>query len=674
MSTLLDDLAAILPGERILARPIDRIAFASDASLYRLVPQAVAQPTSVEEVQKLFAYCRANRLPLALRAAGTSLSGQAITDGLLVELSRYWGGIAIEKEGALLRVQPGVIGSQANRSLEPLGRRIGPDPASIDACMIGGILANNASGMCCGVAENSYRTLDSLAFVLPDGLFLDTSQPEGYAEFPHLRPQLAEGLLEIRRCLQADPPLAARVQRKYQTKNTTGYSLNAFLDFQNPLDILAHLLIGSEGTLGFIAEARLRTLPAYPQRLTGLIYFPRVQDAGNAILPLRLSGARALEIMDRAALRAIAELPGMPSRLADLPPEAAALLVEYQTDDPADLVEREKYVMNACTQLELLELPAFTRDPAEQAALWKVRKGLFPTIAALRLPGSSVITEDVAFPVERLAEAISSLQALLERHGYPDAIIYGHAKDGNLHFTMGQAFNDEAEVQRYARFMAALAEMVVGEYDGALKAEHGTGRNMAPFVQLEWGAKAYGLMQQIKELIDPAGFLNPDVVINPDPLAHVRHIKDLPLAAAEIDRCMECGFCEGGCPSRSLTLTPRQRIVVLREMARLGASGDQPELLASLQADYRYASLDTCAVDGLCALACPVSINTGELVKAQRSAGSSSTGKAVAGWLGDHFTLTERAVGGGRAAGSRRGAPPARFRIEPARLSAGAPT
>ncbi len=650
---LTTDLSALLDSQRVLTRPLERYAFASDASFYHLVPQAVVRPANLPEIGSLFAYSRAQRIPLVFRAAGTSLSGQAITDGILVNLARDWGKLQVEADGALIRVQPGVIGARANRALKPYQRRIGPDPASIDAAMLGGILANNASGMCCGVSENSYHTLHSLTFMLPDGASYDSGAPDADALFEAQQPQLARGLLDIRQRILTSPALFERVRARYLTKNTTGYSLNAFIDYETPLAIMTHLLVGSEGTLAFIAGAVLHTLPDYARKHTGLLFFENVRAAGAAVPGLAASGARALEIMDRAAIHAIENLEGAPERLKGLPDGAAGLLVEYQCQTSQELEAFRATARRASAGLKLLEAPRFTEDPAEQAILWKLRKGMLPSAGATRQPGMSLINEDVAFPVPRLADAILDLRSLLQDYDYDNGIIFGHAKDGNLHFVIPQSFNEAASIQRYDEFMGDLAKLVVGRYDGALKAEHGTGRNMAPYVAYEWGQEAYGLMQELKALVDPHNLLNPGVILNPDPRATVAHLKSLPVIEAEVNACIECGFCEAGCPSRELTLTPRQRIVLRREMARLRAAPTAEALneLAALEAEYEYAGLDTCAVDGLCASACPVHINTGALVKRLRTEGASTRAQSLALAAERNFGVIENLVGGGVALG-----------------------
>jgi D-lactate dehydrogenase len=216
-----------------------------------------------------------------------------------------------------------------------------------------------------------------------------------------------------------------------------------------------------------------------------------------------------------------------------------------------------------------------------------------------------VIIEDVAFPVERLAEATQDLQRLFVEFNYPEAIVYGHALEGNLHFVFTQDFGDAAEVDRYRRFMDVVCELVVKKYDGSLKAEHGTGRNMAPFVEMEWGTPAFRVMQRIKALLDPQGLLNPGVILNDDAQSHLKNLKPLPAADPLVDKCIECGFCEPKCPSRGLTLSPRQRIVGWREISRLDATGTEPQRSAELKQLYDYQGIETCAACGLCATACP---------------------------------------------------------------------
>ncbi len=637
-------LEKILPANRIRTRYIDLVSFASDAGFYYLLPKAVVQPVDDNEIIALFAFSKSLKIPLVFRTGGTSLSGQSITDGILVDLSQHWNRVTVEEEGRTVRVQPGITGAMVNAHLRRFRAKIGPDPSSISAAMMGGILSNNSSGMCCGVKLNSYHTLKFIRFILPDGKMYSTEVPGDYPRFQSECGNLHATLGAIRQQILSDPALFEKIRKKYATKTTIGYSLNAFVDFDDPMDILAHLLIGAEGTLGFISEAVLNTVPDYPCKSTALLYFPTIYAACQAIVPLTNCGAMMVELMDRASLRAIQDMKGMPEIVRTLPEEASALLIEFQEDTPDKLDERVTAFLRLSAGLSMLNEPVFTTDPAEQDFLWKVRKGLFPAVGAVRKSGTTVILEDIAFPVELLGDAIIDLQQLFLKHGYFNAIIFGHAKDGNIHFVVTQSFNVESEISRYDRFMKDVIAMVVEKYDGTLKAEHGTGRNMAPFVETEWGGEAYEILRRIKQAVDPACLLNPGVIINDDKDAHIKFLKELPTVEEEVDRCIECGYCEHRCPSRDLTTTPRRRIVVRRILKRLEEQGDRKHHKLLLD-QFRYDGIETCAVDGLCATACPVDIDTGDLTKRLRSENHSRFQNRLALWVAHNFGLTTCVAG-----------------------------
>jgi len=634
-------LLAFLPASRIRARYIDVVSYASDAGFYYLLPKAVVLPNTEAEIVSLFKWSHAQKVPIVFRAGGTSLSGQSITDGVLVDLSQYWNKLSIENNGDHVRVLPGVTGAMVNAYLRKYQRKIGPDPSSISAAMMGGILSNNSSGMCCGVAQNSYHTTRYIRFILPDGNTFSTERLGDYERLQTDCPVLFETITRLRNQILSNEALHQKIRRKYLTKNTVGYSLNAFIDHQHPLDILAHLLIGAEGTLAFIAEAVMDTVPDYPYKSTALLYFTDIYAACQAIVPLTQAGALMVELMDRASLRSVENMAGMPAIVKTLPEAAAALLIEFQESVEDLLRQRVEGFMVAANNLALLEAPVFTYLAAEQAFYWKVRKGLFPAVGAVRASGTSVILEDIAVPVEKIGDAITDLQQLFAKYHYHNAIIFGHAKDGNIHFVVTQTFNIQSEVDRYEHFMDEVIAMVVHKYNGALKAEHGTGRNMAPFVETEWGGDAYEIMKQVKQAIDPDNLLNPGVIINHDAKAHIKNLKAMPAVEEEVDKCIECGYCEHRCPSRDLTTTPRRRIVVRRALKTLQQQGDK-EHYNLLTQQYQYDGLDTCAVDGLCATACPVDINTGDLVKRLRRESHNATANATALRVAKNFSLVER--------------------------------
>jgi D-lactate dehydrogenase len=637
-SEFFDRVSRVVPPDRIFTDPVRTLAYGTDASFYRLIPKMVVKVESEDEVRSVLSHARALRTPVTFRAAGTSLSGQSVTDSILVMLGSNWRRSQIGPGAELVTLQPGVIGAHANALLAPHGKKIGPDPASINAAMIGGIAANNASGMCCGTVQNSYRTLAALRMVLADGSVLDTRDDESRRRFAAEREDLVRGLTLLRERIMRNQSVADRIRRKYKMKNTTGYSLNALVDFEDPIDILQHLMIGSEGTLGFLSEITYRTVPELPHKATALMVFPDIGTACAAVIVMRDCPVDAVELMDRASLRSVEDKPGMPGYLASLPGGATALLIDVRGGTGDELRRRQETILAAVSALPRLVPASFTTDSAESALLWNIRKGLFPSVGAMRRTGTTCIIEDVAFPLPKLAEATLELRRLLANHGYADAIIFGHALEGNLHFVFSQDFNVASEVRRYERLMKALAELVVDRYDGSLKAEHGTGRNMAPFVEKEWGAEAYGFMKEIKALCDPEGLLNPGVILNGDPRAHVQSLKPLPEADPIVDKCIECGFCEPHCPSRQLTLSPRQRIVIYRELRRIDRSGSDAGYRQGLESGFDYDFNQTCATDGLCSIACPVGIDTGKLVKKLRHEAHSPAAGDLAAIVGGNMT------------------------------------
>ncbi|BCT77745.1 oxidoreductase [Sinomonas cyclohexanicum] len=632
---LADELAEVLGQDSVTTRPLDLHAKAHDASHYLLVPSVVASPRTDDDVARLLAACARHETPVTFRSGGTSLSGQAITAGVLADTRRNFGRIDVLDGGARVRVQPGATVRSVNARLARHRRALGPDPASEIACTIGGVVANNSSGMHCGTEANTYRTLTSLRFVLPSGTVIDSGDPAASSEFAAREPALHEGLARLRRRVLDSADSVARIRHQFSMKNTMGYGLNAFLDFEDPLDIFVHLIVGSEGTLAFVAEAEFATVEVKPHVAAGLLVFPGVSAAAAAIPELVAAGADTAELMDAVSLRVSARLPDCPEgiRALDLP-DPAALLVEFTAGSPEELADRTASAGRLFAGLGLARPVAMTRDARERAALWKVRKGLYSTVASARPSGTSQLLEDIAVPVPALAGTCHDLAGLLADHGYRDPVIFGHAKDGNLHFMLNEDFST-GDTRRYEDFTEDLVDLVLGA-GGTLKAEHGTGRIMAPYVRRQYGDELYEVMQEVKRLADPHGILNPGAVLSDDPRSYLADLKVAPTVEDEVDRCVECGYCEPVCPSRSLTLTPRQRITLRRDAERARADGDE-ELAQAIMDGYDYSGVSTCAVDGMCGTACPVGINTGDLVRRLRAEGagrveSAAWNAAAHGW------------------------------------------
>lgn len=614
---LLAELEAAVPGG-VRARASDRLAYAHDASHYLLTPQAVVTPRDAGQLAGLLRASAAGGRALSFRSGGTSLSGQASTSGIVVDTRRNFRRIDVLDDGARVRVQPGATVRQVNLRLARYGRKLGPDPASEAACTIGGVIANNSSGMSCGITANTYRTLESAVLLLPSGTMINTADADADDRLRHTEPELYRGLDRLRDRVRTNPESVKIITEQYSIKNTMGYGLNSFLDHHRPIDILLHLVIGSEGTLAFVAEATFRTVPAHPEVATGLLIFDRLAAATASLPALVDTEPVSIELLDATSLRVAQRDPQATVDLLALSvTDQAALLIEYAEPDPDALRERTRGGLAVMAELPLAAPAELSSDARRRGDLWHIRKGLYATIAGNRPPGTTALLEDIAVPVPSLLATCEQLNDLFREYDYGDSVIFGHARDGNIHFMLSERLGDHGHLRRYAEFTEDLVDLVLARR-GTLKAEHGTGRIMAPYVRRQYGDELYDVMVEIKRLCDPQAILNPGILINDDPNAHLAHLKTAPEVEEEVDRCVECGYCEPVCPSRDLTLTPRQRIVLRREQARAEAAGDH-ELVAALRREYDYDGLDTCAADGMCATACPVLIDTGQLVKRLRA-------------------------------------------------------
>lgn len=633
-----EQISSFIPKKRIFADPIRTTAYGVDASVYRITPKMVVKVRTMEEVSSILKIARQCNTPVTIRAAGTSLSGQALTDSVLLVLAGGWDRYHIGTGGDTITLQPGVLGAEANSYLRPYARKIGPDPASINYAMIGGIAANNASGMCCGTADNSYKTVADMKIIFADGYVLDTADRESRELFINSHQTLIAEIERIRDEINADSHLQNLIAKKFKIKNTTGYGLNAFVDYQNPIDIISHLMIGSEGTLGFIADVTYNTVVEAAYKASALMIFPDIKQACLAVMKLERPLVAAAELLDRISLRSVEDNNGMPGYLKELDDNATALLVEIRAVDRVSLDENIQKTIERLAAIPVVFPITFTDKRSEYEQLWKIRAGVYPAVGGIRPQGTSVIIEDVAFPREVLADAVLALRECMNNYGYQDGIIYGHALDGNVHFVFTQKFHGPEDIKRYQDFINDVCKMVVERFNGSLKAEHGTGRNMAPFVELEWGQKAYKYMQEIKRAFDPANILNPDVVITENPNIYLENLKLMPQVNEFVDKCMECGFCESNCPSHNLTSSPRQRIAVQREIANLRESGDDTSRLRRLEEDYGYFCEETCATDGLCATSCPLAINTGSYTKFIRSTQITPRKRNIAKFIAKNFS------------------------------------
>ena len=661
----LSELRQFLPDERIYTDELRTLGWGTDASFYRQIPQVVVRSDGEDEISKIVCACRKHKLPFTFRAAGTSLSGQSCTDSVLIVAGKHWEQYELAADKESIRLQPGIVGARVNQILKPFGRVFPPDPASIGSAMVGGIVVNNASGMNCGVHANSDRMLLSARIILTDGTVLDTGDEKSREAFRKSHPAFIAQIEALRDKVRADQELADRISRKYSIKNVTGLNLRPLVAYDDPFDIIAHSMVGSEGTLAFLSEVTMKTLKDYKFKASAMVYFLTMKESCEAVVAMKKMKAgdedldmsaenlvvKSAEMLDYKSLSSVDDPVYLQyqkdvdaGKIEGVKPgdyhNLTAILTETKGITHEQLLDKIAKIKECLAQFKLYIPAEFTEDPAVYGKYWAIRSGIFPSVGGTRPIGTSCLIEDVAFPIECLPEATVKLQKLIADHGYDDACIYGHAFEGNYHFILNQSFKSDSEVERYAEMMRDVAKLVVEEYDGSLKAEHGTGRNMAPFVKYEWRDKAYEVMKELKAIFDPEGLLNQGVIFNDDPECFIKCLKPLPVLDFDFDKvpdgghylpdgvstaketieavkrankCIECGFCEVNCMSCGLTLSSRMRIAVQREIRELEHTGKDPERLATLKKQYVYYGDQTCATDGLCSTSCPMKINTGEL-------------------------------------------------------------
>ena len=633
----LQEISQFIPQERIYTDELRRLAWGTDAGFYRLIPQIVIRSANEQEVSDLLCAATRHLLPVTFRAAGTSLSGQAISDSILIVAGKHWEKYSISSDYEQITLQPGIIGQRVNELLQPFGRKFAPDPASVKSAMVGGIVMNNASGMNCGTHANSDKMLLSARIVFVDGTILDTGSDISKQEFLLRHAGFITQIQTLRDLIRTDEELSARIRYKYSIKNVTGLNLLPFIAFDDPFDIITHLMVGSEGTLAFLSEVTMKTEYDYPHKASAMLYFSDIKEACRAVVAMKkLTNekgewiVKGAELLDWKSLASVNDSTGK---------GLTAVLTETKAHSKEELAQNITAIEETLASFDTYIPVRFTDKPEEYSKYWAIRSGIFPSVGGTRQPGTTCLIEDVAFHIEDLPEATAELQQLIARHGYDDACIYGHALEGNYHFIINQSFSTDAEVKRYEELMNDVKTLVVDKYDGSLKAEHGTGRNMAPFVKYEWGEKAYEIMKAVKALFDPQNLLNPGVIFNDDPLCHIKNFKPLPLTNPHVDKCIECGFCEVNCLTCGFTLSSRQRIVLRREISRLKQNGNDPERLATLQKQYRYPGNQTCAGDGLCSMSCPMGINTGDLTHdiRQEELPQNSFGYSVGNFAANHF-------------------------------------
>ena len=646
MSTLVKDYdrfakeAQAICKDRVYTDRLRRYAYGVDASCYSYLPKVVVKAENESEVRRLIRLCQQCGTPFTFRAAGSSLSGQCSSEDVLIVCNDGFKKMEVIDDGKALRCECGVIGSDANDLLKPYNRKIGPDPATLATALVGGILNNNSSGMCCGTAQNSYKTIRSIRVVLLDGSILDTSDKKSIDQFLKEKPQMVEDILQLRKEILADEELTHLIHHKYKIKNTTGYGLNSLVDFEDIIDIINHLFIGSEGTLGFVSEIVYNTVEDVPHKGCGLMFFSTLNDASLAVVALANMGREkvvAAEMMDYQSLKAVQTLENVPDFVREVPEGTSAILFQTESYSKETVDENLAFIKEQLKDIPTAIPSLYSQDPKEYDSWWAIRKGILPIVGGQRRKGTTVITEDVCFQIEDFTKGIEMLTELFHKYDFVDGgVIFGHALSGNVHFNITPDFSDPKDTKNFGDLVKEMSERVSG-FGGSLKAEHGTGRMVAPFIEMEWGRKAYEINRRIKAIFDPTRILNPDVMITDDPDVYKKNLKAQCVIDDAFTICMECGFCEKNCPSRNLTLTPRQRIALLRETKRLENEGNFA-VANELKKGYEYFGVGTCAACSMCKGLCPLSIDTAQIALSMRRIDPPAPGLAKK--IYDNFSST----------------------------------
>lgn len=592
--------------------PAQLAAYSSDGSLFRVVPTAVAFPRDEAEVAAVLAVARALAVPVTSRGAGTTLAGNAIGPGIVLDFSRHMNAVReVLPEERAAWVEPGVVHAALQARARAHGLRFGPDPSTHTRCTVGGMIGNNA----CGPRAMGYgRTVDNvlaLRVMLVDGTIVDLDGEDDAAHFPRLHALVGEHLGTI------------RTELGHFSRQVSGYALENLLP-EHGFD-LRRAFVGSEGTWGVVLAAKVR-LVADPEHVTTVVLgYPDMPAAADDVPVLRSFPVTACEGMDRRMVDRLIETKG-PGAVPPMPEGDGWMIIELAADDADTLAEQARALVAASAAGDSMILGLGDSEP-----IWKIRADGAGLVS--RTPDgrdAHAGWEDSAVPPEKLGDYLRDLMALLEEHGLW-ALPYGHFGDGCLHMRVDFPLDADGGRQVMRDFMVAAADLVA-RYGGSVSGEHGDGRARSELLPRMYSPAAIALFARVKHLFDPQNLLNPGIMVDPDPLdagiriALTRPGDLLPIRPAgfgygfaddggdfgtAVHRCTGVGKCRadsaatGGvmCPSYQATRdelhSTRGRARVLQEMV----SGDLVD--ADWRAPEVHEALDLCLSCKACDSECP---------------------------------------------------------------------
>lgn len=532
------DLRRLLGSDLVKDDGPTKTAYAVDASIYRMEPQAVVLVESERDIAATVTYAVQRGISLTPRAAGTNLTGSAIGSGIILDVSRLNRILELNRDERWARVQPGIVLAELNKQLGRDGLLFGPDPSSGDMCKLGGMVANNSAGphtIRYGAVKDNVQ---ALRVCLSSGEWLN-ARAYGLDD-PQLR-GLLDSHAPLKGLLSLVQNRATVIANKQPTvsKNSSGYNLFGLVDglTRRQFD-LPKLFVGSEGTLGVLSEATLRLVNKPTATVTALIHFLRLEDVGEAVPKLLELKPSALEVMDANTL----DLIGRSKH--GIPPDAAAtLLTELDSDKGDDDLRDQATRMAAiCRQYRLASDLVLAYDQDRREQLWKARKSLYPTLYRFDARKKPInFVDDVVVSADRISELIRYLEEFFQGQQVPVAI-FGHIGNGNAHIVPLLDVNDRQDFEKMVQGYHEIHQTVLDRFGGSICGEHGDGRVRAEYVRKMFGPELYGMFEQVKRLFDPSGVLNPGVKISDRPFTD--HIDYTRLSKS----CATCAKCNSVCP------------------------------------------------------------------------------------------------------------------------------
>ncbi len=604
-----NDLRAVLGAEKVKDDGPTLTAYAVDASIYRIPPQAVVLVESEEDIAATIAYAVSRGIPLTPRAAGTNLTGSAIGSGIILDVSRMNRILEVNREGKWARVQPGIVLAELNKQLSAQGLMFGPDPSSGDMCKLGGMIANNSSGPHTLRYGSVKDNIQSLRLCLTSTSWIE-ARSYGLDD-PTLERLLTmvPALRDVLVLTQAHADLIA-AKRPVVSKNSCGYNLFGIADgLASGYFDLTKLFAGSEGTLGVMSEATLILVDKPRSTLTALIHFRRLDEVGEAVPQLLALQPSALEVMDANTLNLIGrEKHGIPADAA------ATLLLELDADSvETDLRERADALSAICRDYTLASEPTFAFDVERREQLWKARKALYPTLYRFDPRKKPInFVDDVVVPAGRISELIRYLEEFFEGQHVPVAI-FGHIGNGNAHIVPLLDVNDRGDFEKMVQAYQDVHSTVLDRFGGSICGEHGDGRIRAELVKRMFGDELYDLFVQVKKAFDPDHVLNPGIKISD--ASFTDHIDYTRLSKP----CATCAKCNSVCP-----------VYDVFQSEDMSARGWFEIVTAK---DYSYLNsqrvVESCLNCKSCRTICPAGVDVSDLILQKRA----QHPNRLAGWI-----------------------------------------